>query len=287
MDVDTRVLRYFVAVAEHLSFTQAARALFVSQPSLSRQIRQLEDRLGTELFVRTKTEVRLTRTGEVLLAAARRQLVEWEQATRIVRTTAAADANLLRVGLVAGAGSHLVRLARPIFQLRHPQATLEPKRFEPGAEGAALRQGTLDVALLWLPPLPPPTLHTAVVAAEPRLVALPTTHRLATRPSLTLADLRDEPALWTRQAPTAWADQWPTQSPPEPDAFEDLLARAAATAAVCVAPASIATTNHHPELTWRAVADLTPLQLAVTWPTSTANPLVPPFVHALRSLGIS
>lgn len=62
MDVDTRVLRYFVAVAERLSFTQAARDLYVAQPSLSRQIRQLETRLGVDLF--TRPEVRLTPAGE-------------------------------------------------------------------------------------------------------------------------------------------------------------------------------------------------------------------------------
>ena len=55
MDVDTRLLRYFVAVAEHLSFTAAAEELYVAQPSLSRQIKQLEERLGVELFVRTSS----------------------------------------------------------------------------------------------------------------------------------------------------------------------------------------------------------------------------------------
>jgi DNA-binding transcriptional LysR family regulator len=284
MDVDTRVLRYFVAVAEHLSFTQAAKALFVSQPSLSRQIRQLEDRLGTELFLRSKTEVRLTRTGEVLLGAARRQLAEWEQITRIVRTTAAAEGNVLRIGFVATGGGSLGRRARTAFLARHPNATVEPKRFDRGGEADALRQGLVDVAFLWLP-ADTTGLHTAVVTTEQRMVAMSTSHPLATRRSVTIADLRDEPILWTRKAPAAWVDGW--ASPvwgQENDNVEEMLEQAATTGAVCLGPASMAAYYAHPELTWRPVTDLDPLQIAVAWPHTTANPLVPAFVQTVRTL---
>lgn len=292
MDVDTRVLRYFVAVADHLSFTRAARALFVSQPSLSRQIRQLEDRLGTRLFVRTRAEVRLTRTGEVLLAAARRQLAEWEQVTRIVRTTAAAEENLLRVGFGATGGGSLGRRARAAFLARHPHATVEPRRFDGGGEAEALRQGLVDVAFLWLP-ADTTDLHTAVVAREPRLVAMPTAHRLAARTSLAVGDLRDEPVLWSGKAPAAWR---PGGSGPSRDKsrdksrdrengnVEELLERVAATGALCLAPASVASSHPRPELTWRRVTDLDPLRIAIAWPRTTANPLAAAFVQLACAL---
>lgn len=283
MDVDTRVLRYFVAVAEHLSFTQAARTLFVSQPSLSRQIRQLEDRLGTQLFVRTRTEVRLTRTGEVLLAAARHHLTEWEQTTRHVRTTAAAEGNILRVGVVATGSGALSRRARTAFLARHPHATVEPKRFDRGGEAEALRQGLVDVAFLWLP-ANTAGLHTVVVAEEPHMAAMSTSHRLAARPSLTTADLSAEPILWTRKAPAAWVGWLATPAPgQENDGVEEMLDQVATTDAICTGSASMAA-HHHPELTWRPITDLDPLRIAVAWPHTTANPLVPPFVQTVRAL---
>jgi DNA-binding transcriptional LysR family regulator len=288
MDVDTRVLRYFVAVAEHLSFTQAAKSLFVSQPSLSRQIRQLEDRLGTQLFVRTRTEVRLTRTGEVLLAAARHHLAEWEQTTRHVRTTAAAADNILRVGFVATGSGWLSRRARTAFLARHPHATVEPKRFDRGGEADAVRQGLVDVAFLWLP-ADTTGLHTAVVSEEPHMVAMSASHRLAARSSLTAADLRDESILCTRKAPAAWVG-WAMNAGstpvwrPESDNVDEMLEQAAATGAICTGPASMASHHSHPDLTWRPVTDLGPLRIAVAWARTTANPLVPPFVQTVRAL---
>jgi DNA-binding transcriptional LysR family regulator len=74
VDLDTRLLRGFVAVAEELSFTRAAQRLFIAQQALSAQIRQLEDRLGVELFERTTRRVALTEAGEQLLPHARAAL---------------------------------------------------------------------------------------------------------------------------------------------------------------------------------------------------------------------
>lgn len=292
MDVDTRVLRYFVAVAEHLSFTQAARALFVSQPSLSRQIRQLEDRLGAELFLRSKTEVRLTRAGETLLAVTKRQLAEWEETIRIVRATASAESNVLRVGFVATGGSSLGRHARLAFLADHPYATVEPKRFDWGGEADALRQGMVDVAFLWLP-ADTSGLHTAVVATEQRMVAMSTSHRLADRETLTIVDLRDEPILWTRRAPAAWVDWWavnprPDGSTPvwgpENDNVEEMLEHAATTGAICMGPASMAAYYTHPDLVWRPITDLDPLQIVVAWPQSPVNPLASAYVQTVQVL---
>lgn len=288
MDVDTRVLRYFVAVAEHLSFTRAARTLFVSQPSLSRQIRQLEDRLGTELFVRTKNEVRLTRTGEVLLPAARRQLADWEGITRIVRTTAAAEHHVLRVGFTATGGGAPSRRARAAFLARHPNATVRPQRFDRGGEPDALRAGLVDVAFLWLP-ADLTGLHTTVVAAEPRMVAMSPSHPLASRPGLTPTDLLTEPIVWTRRAPVAWLEPpGPDDRPPvrgtEHDTVAEMLDRAATGNAVCLGPASLADHHPHPELVWRPVTGADPLHLVVAWPHTTANPLVSAFVQTVRAL---
>ncbi|MGC9541862.1 LysR family transcriptional regulator [Streptomyces sp. UG1] len=293
VDVDTRVLRYFVAVAEHLSFTRAAKELFVSQPSLSRQIRQLEIRLGAELFARTKTEVRLTRAGEVLLGAARRQLADWQHATRTVRAMAAGDCKVLRIGFVATGGGVLGRRARALLAERRPDFTIEPKRLDWGGEANALRQGLVDVAFLWLP-ADTTGLRTEIVATEPRWVGMAGTHPLARSDSVTLHDIRDAPLMWTRRAPTVWVDWWavnprPDGSAPvwgpENDNVEEMLEQVATTGAVCIGSESMASYYTHPDLVWRPVTDIDPLRIAIAWPQDeTVNPLVPDFVRMVRKL---
>lgn len=293
MDIDTRVLRYFVAVAERLSFTQAAKELFVSQPSLSRQIRQLETRLGTELFTRSTTEIRLTRAGEVLLDAARRHLADWQRTTHRVRATAAGDRKVLRCGFVATGGGALARRARSVFAQRHPDVTVEPKRFHWGGEADALRHGLADVAFLWLP-ADTTGLHAEIIATETRWVAMARTHPLAASDSLTLHDIRDEPLMWTRRAPAAWVDWWavnprPDGSEPvwgpENDNVEEMLEHVATTGAVCIGSESMAAYYSHPDLTWRPITDIDPLRIAMAWPhDETLNPFVPDFVRIVRTL---
>ncbi|MGK5529789.1 LysR family transcriptional regulator [Streptomyces sp. URMC 129] len=305
MDVDTRVLRYYVAVAEHLSFTRAARELFVSQPSLSRQIQRLESELGAALFVRTGRQVRLTAAGESLLPVARRMLGDWRQAVREVRTSEAARKRLLRVGFVATGAGSLGRRARAVFTARHPEIVVEPKRFDWGGEADALRQGLADVAFVWLP-ADLSGLHAHVVATEPRWVAMAATHPLAAATAaasataadadadaVSIMDLRDEPLMWTRKAPREWVDWWavnprPDGSAPrwgpENDNVEEMLEHVAAGHGVCLASESMAGYYAHPELTWRRVTDIEPLRVAVAWPEGPANPLVRAFVETVTGL---
>lgn len=289
MDVDTRVLRYFVAVAERLSFTEAARDLYVAQPSLSRQIRQLEQRLGVELF--TRPDVRLTAAGEQLLAAARRHLADWQHTTRLVRATAAADENVLRFGFVVAGGGALARRARAVFAER-TGAAVEPKRFDWGGEAQALRDGLADVAFVWLP-ADLSGLHNETVATEERLVAVAATHPLVARQHVSIADLRDEPIVWTRKAPAEWVDWWAVNPRPdgaepvwgpENDNADEMLEHVAAGTAVCIGSASIAEYYRHPDLVWLPITDVEPLRIVLAWPREPVNPLAGEFVRVVRDL---
>ncbi|MEO3851641.1 LysR family transcriptional regulator [Streptomyces sp. B8F3] len=289
-DVDTRVLRYFLAVAERLSFTAAARELYVTQPSLSRQIRRLEADLGAELFERAGREVRLTAAGEALVPAARRITGDWAAAVREVRTAAAAARNVLRLGFVATGAGPLGPRARAAFAARRPGAVLEPKRFDWGGEAEGLRRGLADVAFVWLP-ADLTGLHARTVATERRWVALPRAHPLAARPDVGIADLGDQQLMWTRRAPKAWVDWWavnprPDGSEPvwgpENDNVEEMLEQAAATGAVCFAGESMTTYYTHPELVWRPVRDIEPLRIAVAWPRERTSPPVADFLAAVR-----
>src|SRR5215217_3560899 len=105
MDVDTRVLRYFVAVAEEGNLTRAAQGLFVSQPALTKQIKQLEAQLGVRLFARSRSGMALTEPGRTLAERAPSLLAGWDQALREIRSTASREARVLRVGFIASAAN--------------------------------------------------------------------------------------------------------------------------------------------------------------------------------------
>ncbi|ANZ43350.1 transcriptional regulator [Lentzea guizhouensis] len=290
--MDTRLLRYFVVVAEELSFTRAAKRLYVAQPSLSRQIRQLESRLGAELFSRAGSAVALTGAGLAFLPVARRQVAGWQEGVRLVRTVAAAERNVLRVGFVATGGGELARRARAVFTERHPGVTVEPKRFEWGGEARALRDGLADVAFAWLP-ADLTGLCSEVVTTERRWVAVKATHPLAGKATVSIGDLRDEPLMWTRVAPPEWVDWWAVN--PRPDGsvpvwgpenanVEEMLEHVATTSGVCIGPESMKSFYVHPDLTWRPIVDIEPLRIALAWPEQSANALVPSFVEIVRQL---
>src|SRR5262245_35719626 len=106
--MELRHLRYFVAVADELNFTRAARKLRVAQPALSRQIRQLEDELGVKLLERNHHAVRLTRSGHDFLADARALLLQSEQAVRAARQGGKTGPGQLNLGYVWGLFHSLV-----------------------------------------------------------------------------------------------------------------------------------------------------------------------------------
>ncbi|TGE02255.1 LysR substrate-binding domain-containing protein [Methylobacterium nonmethylotrophicum] len=206
--MELRHLRYFVAVAESLSFTAAAERLGVSQPPLSQQIRDLEAELGTPLLWRTSRRVALTPAGTAFLARARAILAEVEAACAEVRAIGAGRSGTLDIGLtgsiLAGPLGRLIRL----FGERHPSVLVRLHEMAPGEQPAALHARRTDLGFLRRPPDDP---SLRVVRAWPEAVgvALPAGHRLASRPAITLADLRDEAYLSLRLHDSRFArDLW-------------------------------------------------------------------------------
>ncbi|MGY0024618.1 LysR substrate-binding domain-containing protein [Streptomyces sp. cg35] len=214
MDVHGRDLRYFAAVAEELNFTRAAERLYVSQPALSKQIRMLERQLGAELFVRDRRAVRLTGVGAALLPHARGVLAAWEAAEEAVARARDAERDTLVIGMSTSPGRGLLPALRARLAARHPAARPVLRQVNWGDPTAGLADGSADVAFVWLPLPDGERYRYAVVASEPRLVALPRDHPLAVRAAadpegaVDFADLLGEPFLALPPEAGSLRDYW-------------------------------------------------------------------------------
>lgn len=193
--MELRHLRYFVAVAEELHFGRAAERLHMAQSPLSQQVRQLEAAVGVELFRRTTRRVELTDAGAAYLAKARGILVDVEVAAQDARRAAHGDVGRLSIGFTGSATYELLpRVARglrtvlPGVELELHGELLTPRQVE------ALREHGLDLGFI-RPPARDPFLAVEVLRQEKLVAVLPRHHRLADRPRLALADLRDDPFI--------------------------------------------------------------------------------------------
>jgi molybdenum-dependent DNA-binding transcriptional regulator ModE len=120
MDVDTRLLRYFVAVAAEGSLTHAAKRLFVSQPALTKQVKQLESQLGVLLFTRSRAGMTLTSAGQALANTAPAVLAGFDQALRETKAAANGAARVLRVGFMSSAANEATQEIIAAFARRRP-----------------------------------------------------------------------------------------------------------------------------------------------------------------------
>jgi LysR family hydrogen peroxide-inducible transcriptional activator len=193
--MNLRDLAYLVSLAEHRHFGRAAEASFVSQPTLSTQIKKLEDELGVALVERTPRKVLLTETGREIARRARGVLAEVDEIKAIAQRTRDPEAGKLRLGVFPTLGPYLLPHLVPLVRRRFPR--LELLLIEEKTEQVVrmLREGSLDVGILALP-LHDETLHAEFLFEEPFVLAVPEDHPLAQRKArLKLADLEDESLL--------------------------------------------------------------------------------------------
>ncbi len=188
--VETRELRYFVAVAEELHFGRAAAKLGIAQPPLSRAIQQLERRLGVTLLERSGRGVQLTAAGSVLLREAVAALDAVAAAERRTRRAGAVDGDP-RLVLVTKAGASTELLAKLLdaYAAESGAITVEVLLCGPGEQERMLRDGRADVALLHLPFDSTAGLDTEELSTEGQVAVLPAGHQLSGRNELRLADL--------------------------------------------------------------------------------------------------
>jgi len=186
--VETRELRYFVAVAEELHFGRAAQRLGIAQPPLSRAIQQLERRLGTALFVRTSREVRLTGAGSVLLEEGRAALDAVAAAERRTKRAVTGSPGLVLV-TKAGASGELLAKLLGAYAAEPDAVAVNVLLCGPGEQERLLRDGRADVALLHRPFDSMAGFDTEELSTEGQVVILPAGHPLSTRSRLLMAEV--------------------------------------------------------------------------------------------------
>jgi DNA-binding transcriptional LysR family regulator len=186
--MEYRHLRSFLAVADQLSFTRAARDLGIAQPALSVQIRQLEQEIGGALLERTSRTVRLTPAGEVLRAKARAALAAAGAALDETRQALLGEAGSLSLGYVSSALFGLLPRLLSYLHERVPAARIEFEEMDPGEQLQAIREGSIDFGLLH-GDARQPGLDTRVLSRETLIAALPKGHPAARNRELPLHTL--------------------------------------------------------------------------------------------------
>ncbi len=203
--VELRHLRYFVAVAEELNFGRAARRLHIAQPPLSQQIKRLEEMIGYPLFSRTSRAVKLTEAGAAFLERARRTLENVRDDLQSVRAVARGETGSLSIGFVGSA--MLTRLPSVLQRYReaYPAVNMRLREQHTVLLAAALRDGSLDVALL-RDADPDSDLIIEPAFVEHFLCIVPAKHALARLKRIPAVKLKAEPfVLFSRHAgTTAW-----------------------------------------------------------------------------------
>jgi DNA-binding transcriptional LysR family regulator len=206
VDVELRHLRSFVAVAEELNFTRAARKLFIAQQALSSQIRQLESRVDVQLLERNSRSVRLTPAGETLLAQARLLLAGADDAIAATRATGTGTTTLT-VGFVAAVDHPAVSDALDRFVRERPDVEVHIRFGNLLDPAGGLRERSADVAFVY-GPFDTSGLELTRIYDEPIGVAMSNTHPLAAADHVTVADVVRQPTFDFPTPDVAWRDFW-------------------------------------------------------------------------------
>jgi DNA-binding transcriptional LysR family regulator len=194
MDLQPRLLRYFMAVAEELHFGRAAARLYISQPSLSNQIHGLERTLGTKLFVRTSRQVELTDAGRALLEEAPVALAALDRAAERARLTGAGIAGEIRLSYTPMANFEILRVLLTAIENEIPNLSVIPSEFFSAEIPRRILAGEQDVGVV-LHAEPVKGIRSELLRIEPVAAVLSKRHRLADAAAIPLTSLKDETIL--------------------------------------------------------------------------------------------
>ncbi|MEU7926735.1 LysR substrate-binding domain-containing protein [Micromonospora sp. NPDC049107] len=278
--VESRPLRYFVAVAEELNFSRAAERLGIAAPALSRAISGLEADLGVRLLDRTTRSVALTDVGAVLLADARAALVALDAATRRSRRAAGVPGGKLVVAVKADVEGGLLEDVLAAYQAEHAAVPIEVMFTGWREQPALLRAGEADVAIV-IEPFDADGLDVEPLLCEPQVLALPAGHPLAGRPRLRMADIE------TGHQRTVSGAHVYVRRGEQPPPFGDMvqmLRQIELGRMLALLPVSLAERNARPQLTWRPVDDAPEAAFSVAWSQNSHSLAVAAFVRVATAI---
>jgi DNA-binding transcriptional LysR family regulator len=191
--MELRQLHYFLAVAEELNFGRAAQRLNIAQPPLSRQIRQLEQELGVQLFHRTSRRVELTEVGNVFLEEARRILKQVEQSIQVTQRASQGEIGRLTVAFEGSSAYDIIPTTLKTYRERFPDVELVVLSMTTEEQVEALHDDRIQVGFV-VPPLQGQVqdLFVEAVLQEPLVLALPEAHPLAAQSKVKVRSLVNE-----------------------------------------------------------------------------------------------
>ncbi|MFF5470775.1 LysR family transcriptional regulator [Streptomyces achromogenes] len=280
VDLDLRLVQCFTVVAEHRHFARAAEALHTTQPSLSRQIRRLEQQVGVRLLDRTTRGTRLSEAGEVFLPQAKELLRSAVEA--MARARAAARPDSITIGYSKGL---VITAAVRALRKGDPDAEVHTRLLAWNDSRSALLEHRVDAVVTRLP-FPTDRLRVTVLYDEPRVLVVPRDHRLAGKESVTLDDIADEPIPHVRQSDPLLNAYWrldprpdgrPAPDGPLAEALEDKHELIAAGQAVAIGPPLDHATGLHPGLTTVPLHGVEPSQVVLATRTGDRSRLVTAF----------
>ena len=291
---DLRQLRHFVAVAERLHFGRAAAALNISQPPLSRSIRDLEARVGVTLLARTRRRVELTPEGARFLDEAKRILAQLERAVLEMGSMAAGGGGQLRLGFVSLADFGVLPALLRVYKSARPGVALALREMLSPDQAMALAAGELDFGLL-LPPVAGAELEHFVVQRERFVAALPSRHRLARgRGRIAVRELAGEsfvmaprgiaPGLHDIVAALAARAGFAPRVAQEAIQMQTVVSLVSSGLGVALVPASVANLGRR-GVAYREISDPHPrLDLWLAWRRGPLGVAAREFVHHARRL---
>ncbi|GAA4506146.1 LysR family transcriptional regulator [Actinoallomurus oryzae] len=292
--MELRDIEIFLALAEELHFGRTAARLHVSQARVSQAISQQERRLGGALFDRSnRRQIRLTPLGRQLrddlnpvYAGLRDSLDRARRAARGITAT-------LRVGMLPFNIADL-HLYWKTFRSRHPQWELQIRRAPFVDPFAGLRDGGVDVLIVWLPVEEPDLTAGPILFTDSRLLAVSSDNDLAARSSTSLETLADHPHVTAPRMPDYWEDHYlPFQTPRgRPIArsqtitnSDDLINLVGTGEIVHSFPAHVTRYWAMPHIRWLPIRDMRPLPYAMVWRTETENDPIRALAQIVRDLG--
>lgn len=294
--MELRHLRYFVAVAEELSFGRAAQRLHIAQPPLSRQIRDLERDVGATLFDRGSRGVTLTAAGRAFLPEARLTLAQAERAQRTAQRAALGETGRLRVGFVeAATHSGILPDVLGFFRMHLPAIGLSLLEMDSVQQAEALHESRIDLGLVGsIPPDADRWLHTEPVYVDPLVLAVPHDHPLAGRKRFALRDLAAEsfvlvpryanPVLYDDVIARCREAGFSPRIAQEAAGWHTTVSLVSAGVGIAFVPQSLARLEHA-EVGYRSIRDFgVELRLTAIWRQREKSPVRERFVTTLRAV---